>query len=95
MWVQVAMWHQNTFVLQWRATAVVTPAANRYGALQHRLYTILLSLAQSKHTVLPALGPCISSAGGHRRVMTGNENAEDSEITVNELMILKDRSYIY
>lgn len=69
--------------------------SSRYGALLHRLYTILLSLAQSQHTVLPALGPCISSAGGHRHVMTGNENAEGSEITVNELMILKDRSYIY
>lgn len=27
--------------------------------------------------------------------MTGNENAEGSEITGDELIILKDRNYIY
>lgn len=81
MWVQVATWHQNAFVLQWRATTVVTPTANRSRALLHRLYTIPLSLAQSKRTVLAALGPCIQSAGGHRCVTTSNENTDDSEIT--------------
>ena len=94
MWIHMTTCHQNTSELQWKVNAVATPIA-QYRILLHRIQTIPLFLAQSRHTILSSLGACMQPAGGYRCMMTGNEYAECSEITVDELIILKDRNYMY